>query len=46
MSTALLLGFAMLLDAALGEPEWLWSRLRHPAVLIGDIISVLDDELN
>ncbi|SDE25906.1 adenosylcobinamide-phosphate synthase CbiB [Ruegeria marina] len=46
MTTAMLLGFAMLLDAAFGEPEWLWSRVRHPAVLIGNIISTLDQELN
>ncbi|MCU9838652.1 adenosylcobinamide-phosphate synthase CbiB [Ruegeria sp. WL0004] len=46
MTTAMLLGFAMLLDAAFGEPEWLWSRVKHPAVLIGNIISTLDQELN
>ncbi|MGI9369141.1 MAG: adenosylcobinamide-phosphate synthase CbiB [Ruegeria sp.] len=46
MSNALMLICAMCLDAALGEPEWLWSRVRHPAVLVGDLIRLLDRKLN
>ncbi|WP_372570459.1 adenosylcobinamide-phosphate synthase CbiB [Ruegeria jejuensis] len=46
MTTAALLACAMLLDAALGEPDWLWSRLRHPAVLMGDAVRFLDNHLN
>ncbi|WP_377193169.1 adenosylcobinamide-phosphate synthase CbiB [Ruegeria meonggei] len=46
MSTAFLLVCAMCLDAALGEPNWLWSRVRHPAVLMGNIIGWLDTRLN
>ncbi|WP_170333902.1 adenosylcobinamide-phosphate synthase CbiB [Ruegeria arenilitoris] len=46
MSTALLLVCAMCLDAALGEPDWLWSRVRHPAVVIGNAIGWLDKRLN
>ena len=46
MSTAFLLVCAMCLDAALGEPDWLWSRIRHPAVMIGNIIGWLDERLN
>ncbi|ROU02737.1 adenosylcobinamide-phosphate synthase CbiB [Histidinibacterium lentulum] len=37
---------ALLLDAALGEPRWLWSRLPHPAVLMGRAIAILDRHLN
>lgn len=37
---------AMLLDAAFGEPRWLWSRLPHPAVLMGKLIAALDRRLN
>lgn len=37
---------AMLLDAALGEPKWLWSRVPHPAVLMGRAVQALDDRLN
>lgn len=46
MTTALLLICALCLDAALGEPDWLWSRLRHPAVLVGNSIGWLDRKLN
>ena len=38
--------FALLLDAAMGEPKWLWSRLPHPAVLMGRCINRLDTALN
>jgi adenosylcobinamide-phosphate synthase len=37
---------ALLLDAALGEPRWLWSRLPHPAVLMGRCVNLLDRALN
>ncbi len=46
MSTPFLLVCAMCLDAALGEPDWLWSRIRHPAVMIGNGIGWLDKRLN
>lgn len=42
----MILALAMILDAALGEPEWLWSRVKHPAVLIGQAIDALDARLN
>ncbi len=37
---------ALLLDAALGEPKWLWSRLAHPTVAIGNAVTWLDNRLN
>lgn len=46
MTTALLLACAMCLDAALGEPDWLWSRVKHPAVAIGNGIGWLDARMN
>ena len=46
MSTALLLIPALLLDALLGEPKWLWSRFPHPAVLMGRLVSWCDARLN
>ncbi|MGJ8615243.1 MAG: adenosylcobinamide-phosphate synthase CbiB [Sulfitobacter sp.] len=46
MNTALILSLAMLLDAALGEPEWLWKRLPHPAVLMGRLIGWFDQRFN
>lgn len=46
MSHALILTAALLLDAALGEPKWLWSRLSHPAVLMGRSIGWCDLRFN
>jgi len=45
MSAALLLP-ALLLDAAFGEPDRLWSRLPHPAVVMGRAVAALDAMLN
>ncbi len=45
MSATLLLP-AMLLDAALGEPKWLWSRAPHPAVLMGRAVDWADSAFN
>ncbi|PJK27821.1 adenosylcobinamide-phosphate synthase CbiB [Minwuia thermotolerans] len=42
----LLLAIALALDAALGEPEWLWSRIMHPIVAAGRVIGWLDWRLN
>lgn len=36
----------MLLDALLGEPRWLWSRLPHPAVVMGRAIGWMDATFN
>lgn len=45
MTAWLLLG-AMALDAVMGEPRWLWSRVPHPAVLMGRIIGWCDARFN
>lgn len=37
---------ALVLDAALGEPRVLWSRLPHPAVLIGRVVGWCDRRFN
>jgi len=37
---------AMLLDAAFGEPKWLWNRLPHPAVLMGRAVGWADTRFN
>jgi len=37
---------AMLLDALLGEPKWLWDRVPHPTVLMGQGIAWLETRLN
>ncbi|MBU2361206.1 MAG: adenosylcobinamide-phosphate synthase CbiB [Alphaproteobacteria bacterium] len=36
----------LLLDALMGEPRWLWSRLPHPAVLMGRCVSFIDTRTN
>ncbi len=41
----LLLG-AIILDAIIGDPDWLWRRLPHPVVWIGKLISLMDRTLN
>ncbi|NDU99447.1 CobD/CbiB family cobalamin biosynthesis protein [Pseudoroseicyclus tamaricis] len=46
MSLLSALALAAVLDAALGEPRWLWSRLPHPAVLMGRAVAALDARLN
>jgi adenosylcobinamide-phosphate synthase len=43
---ALLLPLALLLDAAMGDPDWLWRRAPHPVVLMGRLIGWLDLMLN
>ncbi len=37
---------ALILDAVLGEPEWLWSRIPHPVKIFGTGISWFDEKLN
>ncbi|WP_371154904.1 adenosylcobinamide-phosphate synthase CbiB [Jannaschia sp. 2305UL9-9] len=41
-----MLAAAMILDALLGEPQALWSRVPHPAVLLGRVVGWLDRTLN
>ena len=37
---------ALILDAALGEPKWLWDRFAHPAVLMGRMIDAMERRYN
>jgi adenosylcobinamide-phosphate synthase len=37
---------ALLLDAALGEPKWIWDRYPHPAVLMGRAVAWCDARFN
>lgn len=46
MTGALVLLFGMLLDAVFGEPKALWSRLPHPAILMGRAVSRLEIQFN
>ncbi len=46
MSHFEILALALVLDALLGEPDWLWGRVPHPVKLIGQGIDWLDRHLN
>ena len=46
MNLGISLALAMVLDAFLGEPDWLWKRLPHPAVLAGRLIGWADGRFN
>lgn len=46
MNLGIILALAMVLDAFLGEPDWLWKRLPHPAVLAGRLIGWADGRFN
>jgi len=37
---------AMILDALVGEPRAIWSRVPHPAVLIGRAINIAEQRFN
>jgi adenosylcobinamide-phosphate synthase len=46
MSNPTILLLALLIDAAIGDPEWLYRAIAHPAVLAGHLIDWLDQSLN
>lgn len=41
-----LLAAALVLDALVGDPDWLWRRVPHPVVVFGLLIGWLDRRLN
>ena len=46
MTHAAILAFALIFDAIIGDPKPLWSRIPHPAALMGRLIGTLDKHLN
>jgi adenosylcobinamide-phosphate synthase len=46
MSNPTIVLLALLIDAAVGDPEWLYRAIAHPTVLAGRIIDWLDQGLN
>jgi adenosylcobinamide-phosphate synthase len=46
MTFAWMLMAALALDALTGEPKMLWSRLPHPAVLMGRAVGFVDERFN
>ncbi len=43
---ASILMIALILDAVLGDPDWLWRRVNHPVVWMGRLIGFTDRSLN
>jgi len=37
---------ALIVDALIGDPDWLWQHLPHPVVWIGKLISLFDRVFN
>jgi adenosylcobinamide-phosphate synthase len=46
INALIILALALALDAVIGDPPWLWRRLRHPVALIGGLIGWADRRLN
>jgi len=46
VSHAVVLFLALVLDAILGEPDWVWKRVPHPTVVMGKAIEWLDETFN
>jgi adenosylcobinamide-phosphate synthase len=44
--TLFVVAAALAIDALIGDPDWLWRRLAHPVVVIGELIHWLDRNLN
>ena len=42
----LILLLALILDAFIGDPDWLWRRVPHPVVAFGKMIECVDKRLN
>lgn len=46
MNNVQILLIALILDAILGEPDWLWAKLSHPVGIMGRVIGWMDDRWN
>ncbi len=44
--TFLLLSVALLLDRLVGDPDWLWRRIKHPVAIFGAAISFFERRFN
>ena len=43
---ALVLFLGLMIDRIVGDPDWLWGRVKHPVVLFGKAIEIADKQLN
>ena len=37
-----LLTLALLIDIVIGDPDWMWRRVKHPVVLMGSLVDWFD----
>jgi adenosylcobinamide-phosphate synthase len=37
---------ALMLDACIGDPDWIWAHVPHPVVFMGRLIDALDQRYN
>ena len=44
--TLFVVAAALAFDALIGDPDWLWRRMAHPVVVMGELIHWLDRTLN
>ncbi|MCF8466675.1 MAG: adenosylcobinamide-phosphate synthase CbiB [Sneathiella sp.] len=42
----LIILLAFIIDALTGDPKWLYHYVSHPVVLLGKLISIVDDKFN
>ena len=41
-----IVALALILDAFIGDPKTIYTRVPHPVVLIGNLISLMEKALN
>lgn len=46
MNALEILIIALILDAIIGDPHWIWDRIPHPAALMGRAIDWMDRHMN
>ena len=46
MSWLDILLLALIVDAVLGDPDWIWKRIPHPVVVMGQVVSHLEEVFN
>lgn len=45
-ATFLIAFLALIIDALIGDPDWIWRKIPHPVAWIGAFISLLEKNLN
>ena len=40
---AFVMAVAMVIDIIIGDPDWLYNKVPHPIVLVGKLLSFVDE---